>query len=163
MRTLVLCLLLAAPLCARAGGEETLPDSFQLTYERNSFEPGEGANALTVTYAKERARLSITLTERGRPKSTVVDPWTDAPALWKQVEAAKLFDFKPQEGAATPHFGEVKLALEAVTKAGKRETKLSWKAPLKNDGPVWPLIDHLDRLMTAPPPEASPSPAPAAR
>lgn len=161
MRTLALCVLLATPLAALAAGDEGAPpESFKLTYERNSFDPGQGINALTVTYAKGRARLSIALTEQGHPRSVQVDPWPDAPALWKQVEAAKLFDFKPQEGAATPHFGEVKLALEAVTKAGKRETRLAWRAPLKNDGQVWALIDYLDRLMTAPPPEASPAPSP---
>jgi tetratricopeptide (TPR) repeat protein len=49
-----------------------------------------------------------------------------------------------------PDFGMVGLRAEARYGRLANTTDLNWTSPLRNDGQIWPLIDHLDRLMTGP-------------
>jgi tetratricopeptide (TPR) repeat protein len=171
MRTAIAwCLGALCAVAAFAQGDEVaMPTSFKLTYELVSHE--QGNNKLSVSYEDGRAKLALALTDKGRAKASAVSPWDGAKALWKAVDAAKVFDFKPQEGDPTPHFGEVKLSVEATIGGEKKQVAHQWKAPLRNDGQVWGLIDHLDKIMTGtstpqePSKDASPaspaSPAPA--
>lgn len=146
---LTLCLITGSTF-AQSPAPTALPESFHLVYEHL----GRENSRLEVTLEKDHATLAVTL---GKEKK-VTDPFTAAPALWTEVKNAKLFTYKPETGSGAPDFGEVHLLAEATDGGQKSATNLSWNAPLRNDGQVWSLLNHLDGLMTGG--QLTPLPAP---
>jgi hypothetical protein len=168
MRTLMVLLVLAGPVWAQAPAASAAPEApmppFRVTYELVAGGPQSTpqANRLEASYDGRQGKLVLDLTEMGKPEKRVFDPWpeSDARALWRELERARLFDFKPQKGDPAPHFGEVKLSAEVGTGGQKRAVSHAWNAPLRNDGQIWPLVNHLDQLMNAPAPAAPSSARP---
>lgn len=161
----LLVLVLAPVVRAQSPAPAALPDAFKLVYEVDNLDgPEAKTNRLEIVREKGQTRLALDVYERGEKKHHEANPWpeSEAAALWQQVEGAKLFDFKPQQGDATPHFSPVRITAEASVGGAKRACAHAWTAPLRNDGQVWALKDLLERLMANPPaaqPSASPEPS----
>lgn len=132
------------------GSSLALPDSLHLVYEQ----VGKTTQRLEVTITKDRSTLTLTRDD----KAQTTDPFPGAEALWTEIEKSKLFEWKPQTGPSAPDFGEVRLSAEVTHAGQKSAAALTWNAPLRNDGPVWSLLNHLDGLMSGAP--RSPLPAP---
>lgn len=162
-------LMLFAQILARAVAAQPspapavpLPGAYHLVYEHiaGGAHP-DAASKLEVTFEKGAAKLRLDLTEQGKPRRIDADPWAvdAAGALWREIARADVFTFKPQTGAGAPDFGEVRLSVEATEQGKTSATSHAWNAPLRNDGQVWALLNHLDGLMN---PRAHEAGAPAA-
>ncbi|MBI4863799.1 MAG: hypothetical protein HY815_26605 [Candidatus Riflebacteria bacterium] len=129
------------------------PSLFKLVYELTPGGPGPAGGVaptrLEIQLRGGKARLELVSPRGGRSTKVVRDPWPreELAALWKKVQESSLFTFKPRPGAPAPDFGSVSLSAEAVAGKTARSTRLAWTSPLGNDGMIWPLLDHLDRLM----------------
>jgi hypothetical protein len=150
-----------APCRAQSPAPAALPEAYKLIYEVDNLDGAEAkTNRLEVVWEKGQARLTLDVHDRGEKKHHEASPWpeSEAAALWQQIETAKLFDFKPQQGDATPHFSPVRITASATVAGAKKASVHAWSAPLKNDGQVWALVDLLQRLMATPPAAAATAP-----
>lgn len=150
MRTCVLLMVLAFAPPVRAADA---PPAYHVVYEI-------GTSKLDARWDGHKGALTVARTGT----TNTLDPWpaADAQALWRELERAKIFEFKPEKGPSAPDFTEVHLAVEADVNGAKKAADLKWDAPLKNDGAIWPVLNQLDGLAAPPPPSFGPPPSPAA-
>ena len=152
MRILLAVLALAAAVGASAEApdhaREQEPEAWTITYEL--VHSRGGSDRLEAHWADGKGRLIVQVNEQGKPRTITIDPWlaAEATGLWREAAHAHVFTFKPELGPGAPDFGEVRLTFEAIQSGKKTAANLAWTAPLRNDGPVWPLINRLDNLMS---------------
>jgi hypothetical protein len=149
----------AAPMSA------ALPDAYQISYEMTAGmgDPKDAKTRISITYGSGHARLEITYPAASKQPRVTRDPFAqkEAEAVWAEIQAAHLDSFKPQPGPAVPDFGTVRLSAEWVenhhtVKGGPHE----WGSPLKNDGQIWNLTNHLGQILLKESERPRPSPSP---
>jgi len=136
----------------------SLPDSFHLVYEVTPGDPssvsGSRTSRLEAWFQNRKGRLDLNLASHGKKNRRVNDPWKsdEVAVLWQHIVRSDLFKFRAQQGPSAPDFGIVSLSCEAFMGGKALSTRLQWTSPLRNDGPIWPLINYLDTLMAGPSP-----------
>jgi len=167
----LLVVLWASSVAATAGPPglslESLPDSFSLVYEVTPggpmLVPGPNTSKLEARFLAGKGRLELSPTKLEERDKVVKEPWPidEVKACWQLIAKSDLFNFKADPGSPAPDFGEVELACEASVGGKTLSARFKWTSPLRNDGQIWPLINHLDTLMAGPSPFAPKGHAPA--